>query len=371
MAKGSRKLKELAAKLDLIVEVRDARAPASTSSPLIKALSKIKPVLHVLSHKDLADNEKLKIWLESLKHTYAADLRKREGLNSIKKAILKFKPPHREVRLAAVGIPNVGKSLLLNSLIGKSNAKVGNIPGITKSVSWYKNEGMLIVDSPGILDPHAEEGAHLILSWLGCAKAEVVGGYENAAIALIKFLLAKNMSGLIPVEVLPLDPSQGAQEIFEGNNPLATSRPSPPSQGAQVSSILSIPFTPCLPSLRGGAEWNEAEGLLFKKNFFEDNPLAESQGAQEIFEGNNPLATSWPSPPSQGALKSPAEILELIGKKYGCLISGGRVNLELAGQKFIEAFSSGRLGPVCLELPNEQRAIDFEINNNNEAGLIV
>ena len=302
MAKGSRKLKELAAKLDLIVEVRDARAPASTSSPLIKALSKIKPVLHVLSHKDLADNEKLKIWLESLKHTYAADLRKREGLNSIKKAILKFKPPHREVRLAAVGIPNVGKSLLLNSLIGKSNAKVGNIPGITKSVSWYKNEGMLIVDSPGILDPHAEEGAHLILSWLGCAKAEVVGGYENAAIALIKFLLAKNMSGLIPVEVLPLDPSQGAQEIFEGNNP---------------------------------------------------------------------LATSWPSPPSQGALKSPAEILELIGKKYGCLISGGRVNLELAGQKFIEAFSSGRLGPVCLELPNEQRAIDFEINNNNEAGLIV
>lgn len=272
MAKGTRKLNELAAKLDLIVEVRDARAPASTSSPLIKYLAKIKPVIHVLSRKDLAEPEKLKSWLNSLKHTYAADLRKRDGLNNIKKAILKFKPSHREVRLAVVGIPNVGKSLLLNSLIGKSNAGVGNIPGITKSVSWYKNEGMLIVDSPGILDPHAEAGAHLILSWLGCAKAEVVGGYENAAISLIKFLRANDMQNLIPIEI--------------------------------------------------------------------EN-------------------------------ETPAIILEDIGKKYGCLISGGRVNMELAGQKFIEAFSSGRLGAVCLEVPDGQRAVDFEINNDDGAADFV
>ena len=266
MAKGTRKLNEIVSKLDLIVEVRDSRAPASTSSPLIKYLSKIKPVIHVLSRKDLADSKKLKSWLDELKHTYAADLRKRDGLANIKKAILKFKPQHREVRLAVVGIPNVGKSLLLNSLIGKSNASVGNIPGITKSVNWYKNEGMLIVDSPGILDPHAESGAHLILSWLGCAKAEVVGGYENAALSLIKFLCANEMKNLIPVE---------SENLESGT------------------------------------------------------------------------------------------ILENIGRKYGCLISGGRVNLELAGQKFIEAFSSGRLGAVCLEMPGEERAVDFKIDLKN------
>ena len=274
MARGTRKLYELVNKLDVIVEVRDARAPASTSSPLIKSLAKIKPVIHVLSHKDLADDEKLKLWLNSLKFTYSADLRKREGLANIKKAIMKFKPSHREVRLAVVGIPNVGKSLLLNSLIGKSNASVGNIPGVTKSVSWYKNEGMLIVDSPGILDPHAEAGAHLILSWLGCAKAEVVGGYENAAISLINFLHAKALTSLIPVE------------------------------------------------------------------------------ANEI----------------------PALTLEAIGRKMGCLISGGRVNMELAGQKFIEAFSSGKFGRVCLETPDSERAIDFHDDNdmiNNEAIDIV
>ena len=268
MAKGTRKLNELVSKLDVIVEVRDARAPASTSSPLTKAMSKIKPVIHVLSRKDLADPEKLNLWLNFLKATFSADLRKREGISAIKKAILKFKPPHREVRLAVVGIPNVGKSLLLNSLIGKSNASVGNIPGITKSVNWYKNEGMLIVDSPGILDPHAEEGAHLILSWLGCAKAEVVGGFENAALSLIKFLEKKNLNEFIPVEF-----------------------------------------------------FDEAPGLT----------------------------------------------LERIGRKYGCLISGGRINTELAGQKFLEAFSSGKLGKICLEVPNEERAIDFR----NEAVTIV
>ncbi|MBQ3645326.1 MAG: 50S ribosome-binding GTPase [Synergistaceae bacterium] len=265
MAKGTRKLNELVSKLDIILEVRDSRSPASTSSPLIKSLSKIKPVIHVLSRKDLADPDKLNLWLKELKHTFAADLRKREGINAIKKAILKFKPEHREVRLAVVGIPNVGKSLLLNSLIGKSNASVGNIPGITKSVSWYRNEGMLIVDSPGILDSHSEEGVHLILSWLGCAKAEVVGGFEKSAIELIKFLCSKGFQEFIPVEV--------------------------------------------------------TENLL------------------------------------------PESILELIGKKYGCLISGGRVDFELAGRKFIEAFSTGRLGKICLEVPHGERVIDFSVKN--------
>ena len=259
MAKGSRKIIELSGKLDVFVEVRDSRAPSSTSSPLAKSLAKIKPVIRVLSRKDLADELKLALWLKKLKFSYPADLRKREGLQNIKRAIMKFKPPHREVRLAVVGIPNVGKSLLLNLLAGKSSASVGNIPGVTKSVSWYKNEDMLIVDSPGILDPHAEAGAHMALSWLGCAKAEVIGGWENSAVSLIKFLMLRGMSGFIPVQ-----------------------------------------------------------------------------------PDENPGVT-----------------LELIGKKYGCLISGGRVNLELAGQKFIEAFSSGRLGRFCLEVPDGERAVDF------------
>ena len=71
--------------------------------------------------------------------------------------------------------------------------------------------------------------------------------------------------------------------------------------------------------------------------------------------------------PVENTDKIPALTLEEIGRKYGCLISGGRVNLELAGQKFIEAFSSGRLGKICLELPDDERAIDFR----DEAATIV
>ena len=275
MAKGARIIHELITKLDVIVEVKDARAPASTESPLIKQLAKLKPVVHVLSRKDLADGEKLALWLKESKFTYAADLRSKSGLSFIRAALMKFRPTHRELRLAVVGIPNVGKSLLLNALLQKSGAVVGNTPGVTKSVVFYKNDRMLICDSPGILDPHAEDGAHLILSWLGCAKAEVVGGFENAALMLIKFLAHKKMFELFPVEYIHEE----------------------------------------LPELT----------------------------------------------------------LERIGKKTGCLISGGRVNMELAGQKFIEAFSSGRLGPVCLELPGEEPAIKFAPgeNNINEAADIV
>ncbi len=261
MAKGSRKLKELASKLDLIIEVRDARAPASTSAPMMAALAELKPVIRVLSHMDLADTKKLNPWLKENNYTYAADLRKKTGLNQIKKAIMKFKPPHREIRIAVIGIPNVGKSMLLNSLINKSSAIVGGVAGVTRSVSWYKNEGMLVVDSPGILDPHAEKGAHLILSWLGCVKTEVIGGYENAAVALIDFLNYKNMHEILPVEYISDEPAELT--------------------------------------------------------------------------------------------------LERIGKKYGCLISGGRVDFELAGRKFIEAFSSGRLGLICLEQPGEEMIINF------------
>ncbi len=181
---------------------------------------------------------------------------------------MRFKPSHREARIAVAGIPNVGKSLLLNILAGKSSAKVANVPGVTKSVSWYKSGDILIVDSPGILDPHAEPGAHMMLSWLGCAKAEIVGGWENAAISLINFLTHNGMAGMIPAD------------------------------------------------------------------------------ADEI----------------------PALTLENIGRKFGCLITGGRVNMELAGQKLIEAFSSGRLGRVCLEIPGGERAVDF---SRDEAANIV
>jgi ribosome biogenesis GTPase A len=263
MARGGRKLGELAEKLDIFIEVRDARAPFSTSSPLLPALSRLRPTLLVLSKKDLANPEGTRAWMaefarekENKKTVWAFDLRK-DSLDSLRRELSRLRPPHRELRLGVVGIPNVGKSMFLNRLVGKARARVGGIPGITREVGWYRGSGFLAVDSPGILDPHSEPGVHRVLSWLGCAKAEVVGGYEAAAVELIAFLRTRGL-------------------------------------------------------------WNA-------------------------------VADAWGL---AGSGDGPAEsVLEDVGRRLGCLVAGGGVNMELAGRRLVDSFSSGKLPPLTLELP--------------------
>lgn len=220
MARGERKLGEVVDKLDVLVEVRDARAPFSTSSPLMSgknSLSRLKPVFLVLSKKDLADPDRTGVWLENLrsaacyKDVRALDLHN-DSAGSMISALAKLRPVHRELRVGVVGIPNVGKSMFLNKLVGRSRAPVGGIPGITREVGWYKGNGFLVVDSPGILDPHSEPGVHQILSWLGCAKADVVGGYENAAVGLIRFLETRLLWGRV-ADVWGLPSSDDALEL--------------------------------------------------------------------------------------------------------------------------------------------------------------
>ena len=261
MARGGRKLTELLEKLDLIVEVRDARAPFSTSAPLVASFARAKPVVLVLAKKDLADPERTQIWIRDLergrREVWALDLRK-ERPSALRKTLSARKPGHRELRLAVMGIPNVGKSMLLNALAGKAQARVGGIPGLTREVSWYRSGDLLIVDSPGILDPHAEPGAHRVLSWLGCAKAEVLGGFESSALEFIRFLRVRGLFG-----------------------------------------------------------------SLLKKWEVEERDETEDR------------------------------TLERLGRRLGCLVSGGEVDRELAGRRLLDAFSSGKLGAATLELPGD------------------
>jgi ribosome biogenesis GTPase A len=262
MAKGKRKLSELAGKLDIIIEVRDARAPLQTSSPLIGELSEVCPVAVVLSKKDLADDKGTMKWLayfsSSGKKAWALDLLK-PRMDQVRRDLAPFGPSHREVRLAVVGIPNVGKSMFLNALVGKSSAQVGGIPGITRGVSWYKGKGFLAVDSPGILDPKAGESVQRCLAWLGSSKAEIIGGYETVALDLISVLRRKGI-------------------------------------------------------------WSMVEA-------------------------------KWTVPAPDG-LSSEA-VLENLGKRLGCLVTGGAVDMSAAARRFVEAFSTGRLGRVTLELPED------------------
>lgn len=200
MAKGARKLKDLAHKLDLILEVRDARAPEATASPMALPLSRVCPAWKVLTKSDLADPCITAEWLKSYEsgggRAWAVDLLKNR-LGGLRKELEARAPSHRELRVAVVGIPNVGKSALLNCLVGKKSASVGAIPGVTKGVSWYKGRGFLVVDSPGILDPKSGERLHKVLAWLGCTRADVIGSCEDLACGLTEFMLDHGLWTLV------------------------------------------------------------------------------------------------------------------------------------------------------------------------------
>jgi len=196
MAKGKRQLEALANNIDLIIEVRDARAPNLSSSPHLNIFASKIQVWVVLSKADLADEKITRLWIDYLRGknfpAWSLDLRK-SGMNQIRKALMSEKPVFRDLRMAVVGTPNVGKSMLINQLVGRKAAPVGGIPGITKGVSWFKGQGFLLVDSPGILDPHSDPRAQRIISWIGSSRGQVIGSWEEHAKGCIEFLIKRGL----------------------------------------------------------------------------------------------------------------------------------------------------------------------------------
>jgi ribosome biogenesis GTPase A len=197
MAKGRRQLDALSSALDLLLEVRDARAPRLTASPTADLFPKSLSLWVVLSKADLASLDETAEWeryfKEQGRRTWSLDLRK-GAPRALKRAIGEMRPTsssrtiYREVRIAVVGTPNVGKSMLLNSLVGRKAAAVGGVPGVTKGVAWFKGEGCLVADSPGILDPHSDARAHRMLSWISSTRGQVIGAWTNHACECIAFL---------------------------------------------------------------------------------------------------------------------------------------------------------------------------------------
>ncbi|MFG6458770.1 ribosome biogenesis GTPase YlqF [Roseateles sp. BYS96W] len=163
--------------LDVVIELLDARLPGSSSNPLLAALTTGRPSLKVLNKQDLADPAQTEAWLahyNAQPHTRAIplDAGDKAPSRALIKACRELAPlrgdMHKPLRVMICGIPNVGKSTLINTLVGKRAAKTGDEPGITKLEQKFVLEnGFYLFDTPGMLWPRiaiAESGYHLAAS---------------------------------------------------------------------------------------------------------------------------------------------------------------------------------------------------------------
>lgn len=173
MAKTRRLIQEKISVIDIIFEVVDARIPFSSKIIDIDTLTRDKPKILVMTKKDLCDISETEKWIKYYEekgyNVVLLDLEKNVNLKPLYQkvkevmAILNEKRKAkglmpRKARVLVMGIPNVGKSTLINRLAGKKATKVGNTPGLTKSLDWIRiNNDIELLDSPGILWPNIED----------------------------------------------------------------------------------------------------------------------------------------------------------------------------------------------------------------------
>lgn len=139
--------------VDLVLEIADARAPRTTRFAGLPRLVRGKPLLLVLTHEDLADGPTTRRWLTAMPQAVAVNAGDEAGIRPLVKRLAQW-PRHktgRALRFMVVGLPNVGKSSVLNRLAAGRKAPVGNRPGITRGPQWIDARGLMALDLPGIL----------------------------------------------------------------------------------------------------------------------------------------------------------------------------------------------------------------------------
>ena len=222
MKKADRQIREKLKLIDVVVEVLDARVPYAGRNPEIADYCRGKQHVVVLNKSDLADPEQTRAWTERfLKEgadvvvAYTAvDAGQRKKLTE---TIRSCNPKGKnELRCLIVGIPNAGKSTIINSLVGKKKTQIGNKPGVTKGQQWLQAPDQLaLLDTPGILWPKFEDQeAAIHLAWIGSIK-DTLFEKENIAGDLMNFLIENYPGRLEELYGITVDPDQPAWTVFD------------------------------------------------------------------------------------------------------------------------------------------------------------
>lgn len=279
MAKTRRVMKESLGLVDIVVELRDARIPKSSRNPEIEKIVGDKPRLVVFNKADIADPAVTKMWQDYYKshgvRTLALDCRSGKGLKELVPAVRETLADllakrrargmeSRPIRMMIVGVPNVGKSSLINRLAGGKKVKVEDRPGVTRGKQWVRLEnGIELLDMPGVLWPKFDDkqvGERL--AYTGAIKDDV---YDLEWVAM-RFL----------------------------------------------------------------ALLRERYPQLLEERF---KVTAEESADLE-----------------------PYDLLELVGRKRGMMMSGGVVNTERTAITVLDEFRSGKIGRISLERPHTATA---------------
>lgn len=186
--------------VDIVIEVIDARIPVSSRNPIIDELVKSKRRLIILNKSDLSDPKANEAWAETFKKqgnlVLTMNCMTGIGVGQLYKLLSRLQDEKNEgqlrkksLRMMIVGVPNVGKSSLINRMTGKKSAKTGDRPGVTKGKQWLGLEnGMQLLDTPGILWPKFEDPkVGLNLAFCGSIKDEILDT-ASLALELIKVL---------------------------------------------------------------------------------------------------------------------------------------------------------------------------------------
>ena len=205
MAKTKKEIKEKIDLIDIVFEVVDARIPYSSKNKDIEEMTKGKPRVIVMTKMDLCDNEKTNNWIKYYEDRDYIVVPMDLINNPNTKVIFdKIKPliddinkkrtskglKERRARILVMGVPNAGKSTLINRLVGKKSTNVGNRPGVTKSLEWIRiNDKVELLDTPGILWPKFDDEivAHNLAS-MTAIKEEVLDS-EDLAIYIINKMI--------------------------------------------------------------------------------------------------------------------------------------------------------------------------------------
>ena len=204
MTKTRRQIEADLKQVDAVCEIVDARIPMSSRNPDIDSICGNKPRIIVLNRMDLADPSATKKWREYFRSrgmaVLATDCKSRQGISDFTPAARiacaeklerdAAQGMNRPLRVMVVGIPNVGKSTLINQISGRKGAKAENRPGVTRGKQWVTvDSGLQLLDTPGILWPKFEDPqVGMMLAFTGAVKEGVID-LEELSCRLMELLL--------------------------------------------------------------------------------------------------------------------------------------------------------------------------------------